>query len=214
MPGSKPTVIVESDDPIYRGALAAALSRAFDVSVAHPTQEEIPTSPVDSDVLLTIVDSADPHRISRASRLSPVLALGPHDPDAMIICVEAGAFGYLGRDAAFTEIQSAARSISQGVAVIPPLMLGALLRRVVERRRNQKHVLEQLEVLTSREAEVFRLSARGLDPDAIGRQLYISPATARTHLQRIFKKLGIHSRAELVALAAAGGVPTDAGDES
>ena len=84
----------------------------------------------------------------------------------------------------------------------PPALLGHLLRHVVQRRRAEREALELLERLTPRAREVFELAARGYRHVEVAEELYISAATARTHLQRGFAKLDVHSRGELVALAA------------
>ncbi len=68
------------------------------------------------------------------------------------------------------------------------------------RREELSHL--DLQELTDREREVFRLAAEGARKDEIGQRLFISPDTARTHLQRVYRKLGVHSQAELIALAA------------
>ena len=149
-----------------------------------------------------------PDTVREIARVVVTLVLGPDDPAPMIEAVEAGALGYLSRESSLKEIERGSVSVAQGTAIIPPFMLGSLLHHVVERRRGQSAALEQLDGLTAREREVFQLAAMGLGHDGIAERLFISPATARTHLHRIFKKLDIHSKAELVALAAAGGFPT------
>jgi DNA-binding NarL/FixJ family response regulator len=120
----------------------------------------------------------------------------------MLELLEDGALGYLPDDSSFSEISRAVEHLLDGHAVVPPAALGTLLRRVVERRRVRSADAEALESLTPREREVFEYAARGRNNGAIAVALYISPATARTHLQRVYKKLDIHSRAEAVAFAA------------
>ncbi|HEX6220014.1 MAG TPA: helix-turn-helix transcriptional regulator, partial [Acidimicrobiia bacterium] len=87
-----------------------------------------------------------------------------------------------------------------GGGVVPPDLLGRLLRHLVDRRRSLV-APPGFADLTPREKEVFRLAARGARKEEIGETLFISPATARTHLQRVYEKLGIHSQSELIALA-------------
>ncbi len=85
---------------------------------------------------------------------------------------------------------------------MPDHLLGDLLKHVVDRRRRAAATLAVLDGLTARELEVFEIAARGADKNRLGEMLMISPATARTHVANIFKKLGINSRSELIALAA------------
>jgi DNA-binding NarL/FixJ family response regulator len=120
----------------------------------------------------------------------------------MISAVESGALGYADIGGSFDDLIGAIESVVQGVPVIPPLMLGSLLKYVVERQRGLRRAREQLNVLSARERQVFELTARGYDKQAVADELFISPATARTHIQNTFQKLNVHSVAELVALAA------------
>ncbi len=85
--------------------------------------------------------------------------------------------------------------------MIPPDLLGTLLGHLVGRSRGERELAASLEKLTPRERDVFRLASRGARKEEIGASLFISPATARTHLQRIYRKFEVHTHAELIALA-------------
>jgi DNA-binding NarL/FixJ family response regulator len=126
----------------------------------------------------------------------------------MLAAFEAGAQGYVDIGASASEIVQAAHLVASGTAVVSPPLLGPLLRAVVDRRRKERSQRETLEVLTLREREVFELAAKGFTRSQLATELIISPATARTHLQKIMAKLDIHSQAELVALAAQCGLDT------
>ena len=138
----------------------------------------------------------------------PVLGVGPSESEAMLAAFEAGAQGYVDISASVSEIVEAARLVASGTAVVSPPLLGPLLRAVVHRRRQEHSQLAALSVLTLREREVFELAAKGFSRTDLARELIISPATARTHLQKLMAKLGIHSQAELVAMAARCGLDT------
>jgi DNA-binding NarL/FixJ family response regulator len=138
-----------------------------------------------------------------------VVVLGPDDPETMIRAVDGGAMGYVVAGSALVEVARAAQSVADGEAVIPPLMLGALLKHVVRRRRAEKAELDRLASLTDREREVFDLLAAGLDRSLIAERLYISVGTVRSHLQRVFRKLDVHTHAEAVAFAARCGLRTE-----
>jgi DNA-binding NarL/FixJ family response regulator len=139
---------------------------------------------------------------------SRLFMLGPDATDAMLDAVQSGAAGYLPMTRSLQEIVNAAISVSCGRAVVPDEMLGALLRQVVRIQRQRTDEIERLEVLTPREREVFQLAARGMDKFKIASKLGMSPATARTHLGNIMRKMEIRSRAELVAAAATMGIDT------
>jgi DNA-binding NarL/FixJ family response regulator len=138
----------------------------------------------------------------------PVLGVGPSESEAMLAAFEAGAQGYVDIGASAAEIVQAARSVASGTAVVSPPLLGPLLRAVVDRRRKERSQRDTLAVLTLREREVFELAAKGFTRSQLATELIISPATARTHLQKLMAKLDIHSQAELVALAARCGLDT------
>jgi len=195
-------VAIGAADPIWAGAVAAALA-GVGVEVADVVEEPLAIPEVGIGVAILAFD-ADGLRAGVGALDLPggVLAIGPDDTALMLELLEAGALGYLAADAAFQEIVRAVEHLLDGHAVVPPVVLGSLLRRVVERRRARAVDVAALESLTPREREVFEYAARGSDNDSIGVALYISPATARTHLHRVFKKLGIHTRAEAVAFAA------------
>ncbi len=132
----------------------------------------------------------------------PILGVGPDDTEAMLQAIEAGANGYVDVASSPGDLVAAAREVAGGTAFVSPLLLGPLLRAVVERRRRERSERSALEVLTPREREVFTLAARGLTRGQVAHQLIISPDTARTHLQKVMAKLDLHSQAELVAFAA------------
>jgi DNA-binding NarL/FixJ family response regulator len=125
------------------------------------------------------------------------------DGEALLHAIEAGADGYLTADASLAEIADAVRSLVRGESVVPPLMLGPLLRGLITRQREATRASEQLECLTKRERQVLGLLTEGLNDRGIAERLVISPETARTHVQRILRKLDVHSRLDAIALVAA-----------
>lgn len=123
--------------------------------------------------------------------------------------LEAGASGYLTKASALSELIHATRAIHQGETLIPGRMLGVLLSRLIRRRREQDEAVRQLSRLTRREREVLALLAEGADNDAIAQALVISPQTARTHIQNVLSKLGVHSRLEAAAFVIHNGILSD-----
>jgi DNA-binding NarL/FixJ family response regulator len=184
-------------DAPHSGALTAFLG-------AQPVFEIVAVE--DAEVLITGPAFA-PSNI-------PTLVVGPDNPQAMITAVESGALGYVTEGDPLDEVARAARAVAEGEGVVPPLMLGALLKHVVQRQRVQRSELDRLDGLTEREREVFELAAQGLDRSSIAQRLFISVGTVRSHLQRVFRKLDVHSQAEVVALAARCGLRIDQEPES
>ena len=147
---------------------------------------------------------------SRLQELEPrprtLLLEGEGDEATLFRAIEAGVDGYATSASGEAVLAEAISALSRGESVIPPAMLGPLLRYLIERRREAASAAEQLVQLTPREREVLALLADGLDQRAIGSALFISPDTARTHIQRVLRKLNVHSRAEAIDLIARNGL--------
>jgi DNA-binding NarL/FixJ family response regulator len=194
---------VATSDVAFGAALCTFLGSAETVDVSGPLPSAHPLADL-SDLDVAVVDLRLPGAIATVERLAgstATLVLGATDPEAMIGAFDAGASSYVDEEATFEEIAEAVQHLVQGHAIVPPPLLGALLKHVIRRHRAEREAREQLGVLTPREREVFDLVATGADNATVAQQLYISPATARTHVQRVFKKLDLHSRAEAVAFA-------------
>jgi two-component system, NarL family, response regulator DevR len=129
----------------------------------------------------------------------------PHE-DALLHAIESGADGYSSGADGIQGLAISIRALARGETVVPPAMLGPLLRRLIERRREAATATERLVRLTPREREVLALIAEGLDQDGIATELVISPETARTHVQRVLRKLGVRSRVEAIALVSQSGI--------
>jgi DNA-binding NarL/FixJ family response regulator len=148
-------VAIGAADPNWAGAVAAVLTGArIEVVGIASNPREVPVVGVsavvlafDADGLRTAVQAVDAP--------SGVLAVGPDDVDLMVELLEAGALGYVATDSGFDEIGRAVEQLLGGHAVVPPVALGTLLRRVVERRRGRSADMAALESLTGREREVF-----------------------------------------------------------
>ncbi|MFE9854902.1 response regulator [Streptomyces sp. NPDC005780] len=122
-----------------------------------------------------------------------VLILTTYDTDADIERgVEAGATGYLLKDATREQLVEAIHSASRGETVLAP----RVAQRLVARMRRPVPV-----TLTARESEVLRAVADGLSNVEIGRRLFIGEATVKTHLLRIFAKLDVNDRTRAVVVA-------------
>lgn len=135
-----------------------------------------------------------------------LLADGDNDTGALLWAIESGVDGYLTRRTSVDAVAEGIRALARGEAVVPPTMLGPLLRRLIERRREADRATEQLVRLTRREREVLARMVEGSKASEIADDLVISPETVRTHIQRILRKLEVHSRDEAVALAARTGL--------
>jgi DNA-binding NarL/FixJ family response regulator len=119
--------------------------------------------------------------------------------DHVFAAVRAGAAGFLLKDTAPDDLRRAVRLVAAGDAMLSP----AVTRRVMRSAAAGRPALDtdRLAGLTDREREVLAEVGAGRSNAEIGAQLYISPATARTHVSRLLGKLGARDRAQLVVLA-------------
>jgi two-component system NarL family response regulator len=138
-----------------------------------------------------------------------VVLADEEDERVLVDAIEAGASGYMTKECALSELIEATRVIHAGETLIPRRMLGPLLSRLILRRREQDEALRRAARLTRREKEVLALLAEGADNDTIAQRLVISPQTARTHIQNVLAKLGVHSRLEAAAFVMQNGILDD-----
>jgi DNA-binding NarL/FixJ family response regulator len=132
-------------------------------------------------------------RILREQPGRRIVVLTTYETDADILrAVEAGASGYLLKDASRAELANAIRAAARGETVLAPSVAGKLVNRV----RNPEP-----QPLSAREVEVLRLVAKGGTNADIGRALHIGEATVKTHLLRVFGKLGVSDRTAAVTTA-------------
>jgi DNA-binding CsgD family transcriptional regulator len=186
------TVCAESKG--FRYALGAIFADA-DLSL----RKWPPAETRSSDVLIWHFEDRIPTReLAPVAAATPTLVVG--DESYLLQAVDAGVRGFLPKGTPLDEVRDAALTIAGGGAVVPPDLLGTLLRHIVEQRREVEQFSDRLAELTERELQVFELAAAGARKGEIGQRLFISAGTARTHLQRVYRKLGIHSQAELIAL--------------
>ena len=142
-----------------------------------------------------ITATADVSRVSPATR---VLVLTVHDDIAYLRrAFEAGAMGYLVKDAADVELVHAVRQVAGGHQYVHPTLGAALLAPDVQPGRLSGPGGE----LSEREIEVLQLIAWGLTNAEIAERLFVSIRTVETHRAHIHQKLNVHTRAELVRLA-------------
>lgn len=210
------TVIVAEPRQLFREALVEALSDEAGL--------EVVASAEDAATLMLQATRTRPRVVVLAAGLSDALPTlcarlltldgpprtlvldGTGSEDALLHAIESGTDGYVTGAGGLHGLVGAVRSLADGESVVPPAMLGPLLRRLIQRRRDADRAAEKLDDLTRREREVLSLLVDGSGHEAIAESLVISPETARTHVQRILRKLDVHSRAEAVALVAQTGL--------
>ncbi len=131
-----------------------------------------------------------------------VLILTTYDTDAYVFeALQAGASGFLLKDAGPAELLHAIRVVAAGDALLAPSITRRLIAQFTAERVAARVAQNELAVLTHREREVLALVGQGLSNDEIGAELFLSPATARTHVSHAMTKLGARDRAQLVVIA-------------
>ncbi|MFF4059023.1 response regulator [Streptomyces sp. NPDC001668] len=128
------------------------------------------------------------------------------DDESLFPALKAGARGYLTKDAGGDEIVRAVHSVLSGDAGLSPSIQRRLLERLSDPEPPQPVSAETPDGLTAREVEVLALIAEGLSNQEIARQLHVSTATVKTHINNLFAKTGIKDRAQAVRYAYAKGL--------
>ena len=196
-------VLLADDHPVVRAGLRGMLAAEPGIEVAGEAAtgpEAVAQARAGAyDVILMDLRMPGGDGVAATAQIiasSPgarILILTTYETDADILrAVEAGATGYLLKDATPAELADAVRAAARGETVLAPSVAGRLVTHV---RRPPR------ESLSARETEVLALVAWGRTNAEIGRALYISEATVKTHLLRAFGKLGVSGRTAAVTTA-------------
>ncbi|KTR10766.1 response regulator [Curtobacterium citreum] len=201
-------IVIADDHPVVRAGLRALLDAEDDLAVvgeaATPDAATAMAEQTAPELVLMDLQfgqettGADATRRIRSLDAPPyVLVLTNYDSDGDILgAVEAGASGYLLKDAPPEELVAAVRAAASGQSALAPAIAGRLMARMRAPRVS----------LSAREIEVLRLVADGASNGAVARRLHISEATVKSHLVHVFSKLGVASRTAAVSEARALGV--------
>ncbi|WP_131104429.1 response regulator [Ornithinimicrobium sufpigmenti] len=196
-------VLVVDDHPVVRAGLTALLSAQPEIEVVGEAADGYRAvelaAELRPDVVLCDLRLGDgPDGVEVARTLpTPLIILTTYDHDADLVrAVEAGAAGYLLKDADPAAIVAAIQTAARGRSVLGP----DLQQRVVETMRVRRAEL------SPRELEVLRQVAQGRSNREVARELMVSEATVKTHLVHAFGKLGVDSRTAAVAAARRAGL--------
>ncbi|ROT32831.1 response regulator transcription factor [Micromonospora sp. HM5-17] len=214
-PGSPPIrVLLADDESLVRSGFKVLLDLEDDITVvgeatngAEAVERARALRPdvVLMDIRMPKVDGIQAAgEIARTPGLQQtrVLILTTYETDEYVFdALQAGASGFLLKDAGPAELLHAVRVIAAGDALLAPRITRRLIAQVTATRRAAQAGHDRLAVLTQREREVLALVGQGLSNDEIGARLFLSPATARTHVSRAMGKLGARDRAQLVVIA-------------
>ena len=208
--GSGPVrVLVADDHPVVRAGLRALLSAEPGLAVVAEAGSGEETVLMarhhQPDVVLMDLRMPGAGGLAAIRQLSAdqpgvrVVVLTTYDSDADILpAVEAGAAGYLLKDTPRDTLVGAIFAAARGETVLAPSVAGRLVNRL---RAAPPDAPAARETLSARETEVLVLAGRGLTNAQIGRELFVSEATVKTHLLRAYAKLGVSGRTAAVTRA-------------
>ncbi|GGQ47546.1 response regulator [Streptomyces mutabilis] len=200
------TLLLVDDHPVVRDGLRGMFATSPDFEVlgdaSDGPQGVALAGRLDPDVVLMdlrMPGGSGVAAIAELARLglrSRVLVLTTYDTDSDVIpAIEAGATGYLLKDAPREELFNAVRAAAEGRTVLSPAVASRLVSRV---RKPEPHAAAA-PPLSAREREVLALVAKGTTNKEIAKSLFISEATVKTHLNHLYTKLGVKDRAAAVA---------------
>ncbi|MCX5340749.1 response regulator [Streptomyces atratus] len=199
------TLVVVDDHPVVRDGLRGMFDSAPGFSVLGEASNGMEgvdlVARLDPDVVLMDLRMPGGGGVAAIAELtgrgarSKVLVLTTYDTDSDTLpAIEAGATGYLLKDAPRDELFNAVRAAADGRTVLSPAVASRLISRV------RTPAAQGNESLSGREREVLELVAKGTSNREIAAELFISEATVKTHLTHIFAKLGAKDRAAAVAV--------------
>ncbi len=212
-------VILVDDHAVVRAGLKAVLGASRDIEVvgeaSNGAEAVVLAERVDPDVVIMDLsmdrmDGAAATREMVAKQLrARVLILTMHaEEDYLIPVLEAGASGYLMKNAADLELVDAVRTVARGDMFIRP-SAARILAQGIGKKDPLAAERARFERLTEREQSVLTLTAQGYSAPEIGERLFISPKTVDTYKQRIGDKLGLTHRAEYISFALKLGLLTE-----
>lgn len=202
----KVRVVVGDDHPLFREGVVRALSSSGSVNVVGEAEDgaaalELIKSHVPDVALLDYrMPGLDGAQVAAAVRtqglLTRVLLISAHDESAIVYqALQQGAAGFVLKDSTRSEIVKAVLECAQGRDVVAPALVGGLAAEIRQRAE------PSAPVLSAREREVLNRIARGQSIPAIAGELFVAPSTVKTHVQRLYEKLGVGDRAAAVAEA-------------
>jgi DNA-binding NarL/FixJ family response regulator len=203
-------LLIVDDHPIVRDGLRGAFTGTAEFEVvgeaAHGAEAVVQAAALRPDVVLMDLRMPEMDGVEAIRRLQQqvpsarILVLTTFDTDSDVLpAIEAGATGYLLKDAPVEDLLRAVRSAAKGESVLAPAVAGRLMGRV----RQPAHG-----TLSQRELQVLKLVADGATNREVAAKLFISEASTKTHLLHIYDKLGVRDRAAAVGEAFRRGLVT------
>jgi DNA-binding NarL/FixJ family response regulator len=206
------TTFIADDQAMVRQGFGALLSAQPDISVvgdaANGRDAVRMVASLAPDVVLMDVRMPELNGLDAAREIlardtnTKVLMLTTFDIDDYVYsALRAGASGFLLKDAPADELVRAVRVVAAGDALLAPSITRRMIADLVNRHAVPRRSADELARLTPRETEVLELIARGMSNAEIAAGLFVSEETVKTHVGKVFSKLGLRDRAQAVVIA-------------
>jgi DNA-binding NarL/FixJ family response regulator len=206
------SIVVADDQALVRGGFRLILDAQDDLEVVGEAEDgreavarvaELRPDVVLMDVRMPVMDGiAATRSIVAAGHPTRVLVLTTFDSDEIVYdAMKAGASGFLLKSAPPAQLIEGVRTVAAGDALLAPRITRRLVEEFVRGPRPGDAVPPGLAELTDREREVLELIAQGLSNGEIADRFVVSAATVKTHVNRVFAKLGLRDRVQAVVLA-------------
>ena len=217
-------VVVADDQALVRGGFSVLVDSAADLEVvgeASDGTEAVALARKNKpdvilmDIRMPHLDGLEATRLicqSEETESVRVIILTTFDLDEYVYAaLRAGASGFLLKDTPPNDLLAGIRIVAGGDALLAPSVTRNLISEFVRRPDIDRPPPSTLDVLTGREREVLALVARGWSNAEVAEHLYLSPATAKTHVGRLLMKLQARDRTQLVVIAYETGLVTPSG---
>lgn len=205
-------VLIVDDEPLVRSGVRMILESEHDIEIvgeaadgnealkqAHALTPDI----IMLDIRMPGLDGIETTRRLLERKAAPrILILTTFDLDEYVYeAMKAGASGFLLKNVPPAKLVDAVRTVADGDALLAPAITRRMIERFVQRAPVGAGRPAQLAELTERELDVLRLIARGLSNAEIGKALFLSEATVKSHVNRILSKLDLRDRTQATVLA-------------
>jgi two-component system nitrate/nitrite response regulator NarL len=204
--GDKVRVVVGDDHPLFRDGVVRALVSSGSIDVVGEADDGLAAlalirehSPAVAllDYRMPGLDGAQVAAAVKRDELpTRVLLISAHDESAIVYsALQGGAAGFIPKESSRTELVDAVLSCAKGRDVVAPSLAAGLVGEI------QRHRENDVPTLSAREREVLQMIAAGKSIPAMAKELFLAPSTVKTHVQRLYEKLGVGDRAAAVAEA-------------
>jgi two-component system response regulator DevR len=210
--GGQIRVLVVDDHEMVREGLMSMLQSESDFDVVgqtgHGAEVVELVEATRSDVVLLDARLPDLSGVEVCRRLTQshpevavVILTTYTDPDLVEECIQAGARGYVVKDVERFSLKESIRAVYRGQSVLAPQVAG----QVIERSRTRQPAASRRAALSASQVSILRLISRGHSNREIAAEVHLSENTVKTHVQEIFRKLGVRNRVEAAILAGKSG---------